>query len=65
VLFTGEERTRSREIRALLKAGKELGCDKMTILNLREEKEETHEWFGVKSTITYKPLSKWLLAGFI
>jgi predicted AAA+ superfamily ATPase len=59
------EKTRSREIRALLKAGKELGCDKMTILNLREEKEETHEWFGTKSTITYKSLSKWLLAGFI
>jgi predicted AAA+ superfamily ATPase len=59
------EKTHSREIRALLKGGKELGCDKMTILNLREEKEETHEWFGNKSTITYKPLSKWLLADFI
>lgn len=55
------EKTRNREIRALLKAGKELGCKKLTILTLREAKEEMHEWFGIKGVITYKPIVKWLL----
>ncbi len=55
-------KTRDREVRALLKAGKELGCNKLTILTLREEKQETHEWFGIKGIINYEPLGKWLLA---
>ena len=55
------EKTRNREIRALLKAGKEFGCKKLTILTLREDKEEMHEWFGIKGVITYKPIAKWLL----
>ena len=55
------EKTRNREIRALLKAGKELGCKKLTILTLREAKEEMHEWFGIKGVITYKPIARWLL----
>lgn len=55
------EKTRDREVRALLMAGKELNCTKLTIITLREEKEEKQEWFGIKGTITYKPLSKWLL----
>jgi predicted AAA+ superfamily ATPase len=54
-------KTRDREVRALLKAGKELGCNKLTILTLREEKQEIHEWFGIKGTINYAPLGKWLL----
>jgi predicted AAA+ superfamily ATPase len=53
-------KTREREIRALLKAGKELNCSKLTILTLREDKEEQQEWFGIKGTITYTPLEKWL-----
>lgn len=55
------EKTREREVRALLNAGKELKCSKLTVLTLREEKEEIAEWFGIKGTITYKPLDKWLL----
>jgi predicted AAA+ superfamily ATPase len=54
------DKTRSREIRALLSAGKELGCDKLTIVTLREERKEMHEWFGIKGAITYKPIAKWL-----
>ena len=61
MLFIGEEKTRDREVRALLKAGKELKCSKLTVLTLREDKEETSEWFGIKGTITYKPLGRWLL----
>jgi predicted AAA+ superfamily ATPase len=55
------KKTRDREVRALLNAGKELGCTKMTIITMREESEETCEWFGYKGTITYLPISKWLL----
>jgi uncharacterized protein len=54
-------KTREREIRALLNAGKELDCAKMTILTMREERKEDCEWFGNKGTITYRPLNKWLL----
>ncbi len=55
------EKTGNREIRALLRAGKELACNKLTVLTLREDKEVTHEWFGIKGVITYKPVAKWLL----
>ena len=55
------QKTREREVRALLNAGKELKCSKLTLLTLREDKEEIHEWFGIKGTITYKPLGRWLL----
>lgn len=56
-----DEKTRSREVRALLKAGKELRCSNLTILTLREDKTEEREWFGIKGTITYKPLERWLV----
>lgn len=55
------KKTIDREVRALLKAGKELGCTKLTILTMREEKEEIHEWFGLKGAIKYKPIGKWLI----
>ena len=55
------KKTRDREVRGLLNAGKELRCTKMTILTMREEREENCEWFKNKGTITYKPLNKWLL----
>ena len=55
-----DEKTRSREVRALLKASRELGCDNLLILSEREEKTEVAEWFGVTGTIRYIPLWKWL-----
>lgn len=55
------KKTEEREIRALLKASKELKCAKLTLLNSNEEKTEQKEWFGTKGTITYKPIWKWLL----
>jgi predicted AAA+ superfamily ATPase len=55
------KKTRDREVRALLNAGKELRCTKMTIITLREESEENCEWFGNKGTITCRPLAQWLL----
>jgi hypothetical protein len=55
-----DEKTRSREVRALLKASRELHCDNLLILSEREEKIETSEWFGMTGTIRYVPLWKWL-----
>jgi uncharacterized protein len=53
--------TKNREIRALIKAGKELKCNNLLIITEDTEKEEKAEWFGDKATITYVPLWKWLL----
>jgi predicted AAA+ superfamily ATPase len=55
-----DERTRSREIRALLKASRELRCDNLLILSEQEEKTEVTGWFGMKGSIRYVPLWKWL-----
>ena len=54
--------TKNREIRALIKAGKELKCNNLLIISEDTESEEKVEWFGDKATITYIPLWKWLLA---
>ncbi len=53
--------TKSREIRALIKAGKELKCKDLLIITEDTEKEEKAEWFGDKATIKFIPLWKWLL----
>ncbi|MCK9632696.1 MAG: ATP-binding protein [Methanoregula sp.] len=55
-----DEKTRSREVRALLKASRELHCDNLVILSEREEKTETAEWFGMQGMVRYVPLWKWL-----
>ena len=56
-----KQKTRSREIRALLKASKELGCDSLTILTEDYEAEEEEEWFGIKKVVKFTPIWKWLL----
>lgn len=53
--------TKQREVRALLKAGKELKCKKMVIITESHEATENAEWFGIKGKITFIPLWKWLL----
>nr|WP_321352134.1 ATP-binding protein [uncultured Methanoregula sp.] len=55
-----DEKTLSREVRALLKASRELGCQNLLILSEREEKAQVTEWFGMTGTIRYVPLWKWL-----
>jgi len=56
-----DAKTQEREIRALLKAGKELKCKNLIILTENYEIEMKAEWFGMKGTIKYIPLWKWLL----
>lgn len=53
--------TKNREIRALLKAGKELKCNNLMIITSNKEGEEDAEWFGIKNKIKFIPLWKWLL----
>lgn len=53
--------TKNREIRALIKAGKELRCKKLLILTEDKEGKESVEWFGEMAVIQFTPLWKWLL----
>ena len=56
-------RTKAREVRALLKASRELGCDSLLVLTDSEEGEERASWFGTDGTICFVPLWRWLLEG--
>jgi len=53
--------TNNREMRALLKASKDLKCNNLLIINSDKEGEEEGEWFGIKGKIKFIPLGKWLL----
>lgn len=57
---SGQE-AKKRETRALLKAGRELKCKNLLVLTHDFESTEKTEWFGIKGTIEFKPLWKWLL----
>ena len=61
VCYELNQETKKREIRALLKASRELGCDELLVINSDYEGEETAEWFGIKGRIRFIPLWKWLL----
>jgi len=54
-------KTKNREIRALIKASKELRCNNLLIVTEDTESEEKVEWFGDKRIIKFIPLWKWLL----
>ena len=57
-----DPKTLNREVRALLKAGSELKCANLMILTAGEGREEQAEWFGMKGTVRYVPLTDWLAA---
>ncbi|MDP8296742.1 MAG: ATP-binding protein [Candidatus Orphnella occulta] len=50
-----------REVRALLLASKELKCGNLLVITTDCEEEIEEEWFGIKRTIKFIPLWKWLL----
>jgi len=56
---TSAPRTRDREVRALLKAGRDLSCRSLIILTGREEGTIETEWFGIRGKIRFIPLWKW------
>ncbi len=53
--------TKSRELRSLIKAGKELKCKDLLVVTKDYENKEKMEWFGEKAEIKFIPLWKWLL----
>lgn len=55
-----DPKTRSREIRALLKAGAELACTNLVVLTSDVDREESAEWFGMKGSVRFLPLLAWL-----
>lgn len=52
--------TKNREIRALMKAGKELRCKNLLVITDDKEGEEKIEWFGDTALVRFMPLWKWL-----
>jgi predicted AAA+ superfamily ATPase len=53
--------TKKREVKALLKASKDLKCNNLLVINRDYSGEEESEWFGIKAKIKFIPLWKWLL----
>jgi len=51
-----------REVRALLRASRELKCKNLLVINYDREGTEAVKWFGMKGRIKYVPLWKWLLS---
>lgn len=56
----GSPQTKEREVRALLKAGRDLNCTSLRILTETEDRVAQEEWFGTTGTIIYEPIRKWL-----
>lgn len=54
-------KTKEREVRALLKAGKDLKCRDLLVITEDYESEEKIEWFGIKGRVMFMPLWKWLM----
>lgn len=53
--------TKDREVRALVKASKELSCEDLLILTQAEEGEKEVQWFGHRAVVRFIPLWKWLM----
>ncbi len=57
----GNIKTKEREVRALIKASKELKCKNLLVITEDYEADEQTSWFGIKRKIKFLPLWKWLL----
>lgn len=53
-------KTIDRELRAMVKAGNELDCKDLQVITERKEAKEEIEWSGIKATVEFIPLWKWL-----
>lgn len=58
----GQAGTHDREVRALLKASKELNCNRLTVITHDYEGHEPARWFGLGGEIEFIPARKWLLS---
>jgi hypothetical protein len=57
----GQARTLDREVRALLKASRELNCNRLIVVTNDYEEQSTFSWFGLKGEIEFIPARKWLM----
>jgi predicted AAA+ superfamily ATPase len=57
-----DPKTKTREVRALLKASADLRCNDLLILTETAEGEEAVSWFGAQGKVRFMPLWKWALA---
>jgi len=53
--------TKERELRALLKASRELRCDDLLVITWDYEDDEEVSWRGTERKVRFVPLWKWLL----
>ncbi|MBI5391137.1 ATP-binding protein [Candidatus Woesearchaeota archaeon] len=56
-----DEKTKQRELRALVKAGDALVCKDLLVITEDHSGEETFSWYGTTGSIRYIPLWQWLL----
>lgn len=52
--------TREREIRTLIKASKELGCNDLSVITNDYESTTDENWFGTTRAIKFIPFLKWV-----
>ena len=55
------DKTQEREVRGLLKASRELGCDDLLLLTESDEGVEEVSWHGMNGVIRRMPIADWLL----
>jgi len=51
---------KEREVRALLRASRELSCKNLTVVTHDYEATEDASWFGIRGKVRFVPLWKWL-----
>lgn len=54
-------KTEEREIRGLLKASRELGCEDLLLLTDSDEGVQEESWHGMRGVVRRMPISDWLL----
>ena len=56
-----DDKTQEREVRGLLKASRELGCEDLLLLTESDEGVEEVSWHGMNGVIRRMPIADWLL----
>ena len=56
-----QARTREREVRSLLKASRELRCNRLLVITYNKESRQKFSWFGFEGEVDFVPARKWLL----
>lgn len=54
-------KTKEREVRALLKASRELNCSRLIVITSDSERRESVSWFGIDGDVEFIPARQWLL----